>query len=168
MFDAHWQGATRAGIARAAYHFFYFCRPAVEQARWFIENVPRRSYRTSLPHVLDLEWNAFSPTCQLRPDGAIVRREADIFLDLLERYYGRRPIIYTTIDFYRETGIGQLTDTEFWLRSVAGHPGDVYPPGAQWTFWQYTGTGQVPGVRGNVGLNAYRGTPEAWRLWTRG
>jgi lysozyme len=163
-FKDNWRGARRAGVPRSAYHFFYFCRPAEEQARWFIQNVPRD--RTALPHVLDLEWNPFSPSCTHRPPGHEVRAEADTFLDMLERYYGRRPIVYTTPDFYRHTGIGQLRDTEFWLRAVADHPRIVYP-GADWTFWQYTGTGVVPGVDGPVDINVFEGSPAVWQAWAQ-
>ena len=158
------QGARRAGMRWGAYHYFYFCRPAEDQARWFIRNVPRDA--RALPHVLDLEWNHRSPTCRLRPPGATVRAEARRFLAILERHYGRRPIIYTTPDFYRDTGIGDLGGTEFWLRSVAGHPGEIYP-GKRWTFWQYTGTGVVPGVEGPVDINAFAGTPESWMAWAQ-
>lgn len=163
-FDDHWRAARRAGLPRGAYHYFYFCRPAAEQAQWFIQHVPRDG--RSLPHVLDMEWNPFSPTCRLRPDGAKVRAEARIFLDRLEAHYGRRPVIYTTVDFFRDTDIGRLRGTEFWLRSVAGHPRETYP-GARWTFWQYTGTGVVPGIEGPVDLNVFRGSPEAWRAYAR-
>ena len=162
MFAEHWKGARQAGMRRGAYHYFYFCRPAREQARWFIDNVPREA--SGLPHVLDMEWNPFSPTCTLRPDGATVRREAKIFLDMLERHYGRRPIIYTTIDFFRDTGIGQLGGTDFWLRSVAGHPSEKYG-NARWTFWQYTGTGVVPGVNGPVDINVFAGNADTWQRW---
>ena len=161
-FDSYWRGAQAAGMRRGAYHYFYFCRPAAEQARWFIKHVPRDA--TALPHVLDMEWNPRSPTCKLRPDGAKVRAEAKRFVDILEAHYGRRPVIYTTVDFYRETGIGKLRQTEFWLRSVAGHPRQVYP-GAYWTFWQYTGTGIVPGIEGEVDLNVFRASPEIWLRW---
>lgn len=163
MFTTHWQAARRANVPRSAYHYYYFCRPAAEQARWFIRHVPRDP--TALPHVLDMEWNPRSRTCTLRPDGTTVRAEARIFLDMLEAHYGRRPILYTTIDFFRETGIDRLPGTEFWLRSVAGHPKTVYP-GARWTFWQYTGTGLVPGIRGNVDLNLFRTSPGDWRRWS--
>ncbi len=162
MFKSHWRGAKRAGVRRGAYHYYYFCRPADEQARWFIRNVPRVA--DALPHVLDMEWNPRSPTCRLRPDGAKVRAEAQRFLDILEAHYGRRPLVYTTVDFFRDTGIGRLKGTEFWLRSVAGHPRQVYP-GAFWTFWQYTGTGIVPGVNGPVDLNVFRASPEIWLRW---
>lgn len=162
MFIKNWIASARAGVARGAYHYYYFCRSAEEQARWFIANVPRDP--NALPPVLDLEWTHKSTTCPWRPDGTHVRLEADKFLDILERHYGQRPVVYTTVDFYRETGIGSLNDTEFWLRSVAGHPVDVYS-GADWTFWQYTGTGQVPGIDGPVDLNVYNGSTSSWKRW---
>lgn len=161
-FRDHWAGAGRGGVRRGAYHYFYFCRPAAEQARWFIRNVPKDP--NALPHVLDMEWNPYSPTCTLRPDGAKVRSEARIFLDILERHYGKRPILYTTVDFYRDTDIGRLKGTQFWLRSVADHPHRVYG-GEKWTFWQYTGTGVVPGVPGPVDINVFAGSPETWLRW---
>ena len=162
MFRAHWDGAGRAGVRRGAYHYFYFCRPAAEQARWFIRHVPRDS--GALPHVLDMEWTPHSRTCTIRPDGARVRAEARVFLDMLEVHYGRRPLIYTTVDFFADTRIDRLGGTEFWLRSVAGHPRLKYP-GAFWRIWQYTGTGIVPGVRGNVDINVFHDGPEAWARW---
>ena len=164
MFPANWQAAARAGVPRGAYHFYYFCRPAHEQAAWFIRHVPRDP--AALPHVLDLEWNHRSRTCPYRPDPATVRAEATRFLDILTAHYGQRPVIYTTVDFYRETGIGTLPNTEFWLRSVAGHPSTVYP-GQRWTFWQYTGTGIVPGVAGPVDINVFAGSLADWSRWRR-
>jgi len=162
MFLAHWNGAQKAGVRQGAYHYFYFCRPAIEQARWFISHVPREA--KALPHVLDMEWNHLSRTCPLRPTGAKVREEAKRFLDILEKHYGQRPIIYTTVDFYRDTNIEQLKNTQFWLRSVAAHPRKTYP-GQKWTFWQYTGTGIVPGVPTPVDINVFAGTLKEWRNW---
>ncbi|APG45955.1 GH25 family lysozyme [Phaeobacter porticola] len=162
-FRDHWTGARQAGVKRGAYHYFYFCRPAAEQARWFIRHVPRDS--KALPHVLDMEWTPQSRTCTKRPSGSKIRAEADRFLDILEAHYGRRPVLYTTVDFYRDTGIGRLPGTEFWLRSVADHPHVTYS-GALWRFWQYTGTGRVPGINGNVDLNVFGGGPERWLRWS--
>jgi lysozyme len=161
-FDTYWEGAGRAGVPRAAYHFFYFCRPATEQARWFIKNVPRT--KGALPPILDMEWNAHSPTCTRRPTAAHVRAEAGIFMATLERHYGQRPVIYTTVDFFADNQMGRMGRTDFWLRSVAGHPSTVYP-GQNWTFWQYSGTGLVPGITGKVDLNVFAGSRAAWTDW---
>ncbi len=59
MFKDHWRNADAAGVKRGAYHFFYHCRPADEQARWFIKHVPRTP--GALPPVLDMEWTPTSP-----------------------------------------------------------------------------------------------------------
>lgn len=161
-FARNWRAAKAAGIARGAYHFYYFCRPAIEQARWFIRNVPRDP--AALPPVLDMEWNPFSPTCTLRPDPEIVRAEMRVFLTALERHYGKRPIIYTSIDFFDDNGLWRFKGYPFWLRSVAGHPDDKYAR-HPWVFWQYTGTGVVPGIEGNADINVFNGNARAWRQW---
>lgn len=160
-FNENWRGAGQAGIARGAYHFYYFCTDARTQARWFIKNVPRSS--GALPPVLDVEWNPFSPTCTTRPPPATVRKEMKRFLRIVEKRYGQRPIIYTTPDFYERNKLGQMKE-EFWLRAVAKVPERVYP-GQAWRFWQYSGTGRLPGVAGEIDLNAFGGSEADWAAW---
>jgi lysozyme len=162
MFGTHWAAAGRAGVHRGAYHFFYHCRPAIEQARWFINHVPRVS--GALPPVLDMEWTPTSPTCTIRRDGATIRDEARVFLDALQAHYGQRPIVYTSVDFYRDNDLGKLRGTEFWLRSVAAHPAEIYA-GQPWVFWQYSSTGIVPGVAGRADINAFAGSAASWQDW---
>ncbi|MDP3262594.1 MAG: GH25 family lysozyme [Tabrizicola sp.] len=162
MFDSHWRGAGVAGVKRGAYHFFYHCRPAAEQARWYIRHVPRTP--GALPPVLDMEWTPTSPTCTIRRDGATIREEARIFIDIVARHYGQRPLIYTTVDFYEDTELWRLSGVEFWLRSVAAHPNDRYD-GQSWSFWQYTSTGLVPGIAGRVDVNVFAGSKAAWAEW---
>lgn len=163
-FEEYWRGARAAGIAHAPYHFYYFCRPAREQAAWFIANVPRASVQ--MPPVLDVEWNHASKTCTTRPDPATVRAEMKIWLDMVGRHFGKRPIIYTPVDFHRENLDGHFKNYQFWLRSVAAHPQDIYPD-HPWTFWQYTGTGIMPGIKGDTDINAFAGSKQQWREWLK-
>jgi lysozyme len=162
-FADNWAAARAAGMPRGAYHYYYFCRPALEQAAWFIDHVPRDA--SALPPVLDLEWTPKSRTCRLRPDPATVREEARVFLSALTAYYGKRPVIYTTVDFYRDNELARLDAYPFWLRSVAGHPSDTYPD-QRWHFWQYTGTGVVAGIAGPTDLNVFAGSQAQWMAWT--
>lgn len=161
-FDANWRGAAAAGIPRGAYHFYYWCRPAIEQARWFIRNVPKS--RGALPPVLDMEWTPFSPTCTIRPPAQQVRSEALVFLRALEAHYGTKPVIYSTPEFFRRNDMERLSGYDFWLRSTAGHPSDTYP-GHRWHFWQYTGTGLAPGFFTDVDLNVFNGSEAQFRAW---
>ncbi len=161
MFASHWTGAAQAGLPRGAYHFYYFCRTGAEQAAWFIHNVPAQS--GALPPVLDIEWTR-SRNCPQRPGPEEVRTEAANFLAILTQYYGQRPLIYTTVDFWQDNEMWRLKGYEFWLRSVAGHPGYTYD-GHRWTLWQYSGTGLVSGISGEVDLNAFEGGPAEWNRW---
>ena len=161
-FAQHWEGAKAAGMPRGAYHFYYFCRPASEQAEWFIRNVPRD--RTAMPPVLDMEWNAHSPTCKLRPDAATVRSEMRVFLQAVERHYGKKPIIYTSFDFFDDNQLATFKGYPYWLRSTAGHPTERYGP-HPFTFWQYTGTGIVPGIAGQADINVFNGNAATWKKW---
>ncbi len=161
MFSQNWRGAGQAGIMRGAYHFIYWCRPAEEQANWFIRNVPREA--DALPPVIDVEWNQKS-RCSQRLTPQQIRAKMQIFMDALERHYGQRPIIYATPDFYEDNLKGQFQDYPFWLRSVAAHPSKRYP-NREWVFWQYSGTGLSRGVRGEIDLNVFRGDEAAWHRW---
>jgi lysozyme len=161
-FAENWAAARSAGVPRGAYHFYYFCRPAHEQARWFIDNVPRE--RGAMPPVLDVEWVPTSRTCRLRPPPETVRAEMAIFLSEVGRHYGRRPVIYTSVDFYHDNELWRVPGHHFWLRSVAGHPSVVYP-GQDWAFWQYTGTGMIPGIGGRTDINAFAGSRAQWQRW---
>ena len=162
-FDDHWRGAGQAAVARGAYHFYYFCTSPEDQARWFIRNVPRTP--GMLPPVLDMEWNPFSPTCaHIRPPGSDVRDQMRRWLAVVERHYGQRPIIYTTPKFYRENDLGNFRGYDFWLRTTAKTPSEAYP-GQPWRFWQYSATGTVPGISGDVDINAFSGSRADWQNW---
>jgi lysozyme len=164
MFRKNWRAAGEAGLRRGAYHFFYWCRTAGEQADWFIRNVPRVA--GALPPVIDVEWNGES-SCKRRPSRAKVLEKMQVFMDKLEAHYGQRPIIYTAPDFYRDNLRGAFPNHPFWLRSVARHPSKTYP-GRKWVFWQYSGSGLSHGVRGRIDLNVFNGSEADWHQWVSG
>jgi lysozyme len=159
-FRRNWREAKRAGIARGAYHFMYWCRSAKEQAAWFISHVPRDA--SALPPVLDVEWNSQSKTCPQRIPRALAIAKIKIMLEAMEAHAGKRPIIYTEPKFHREVLEGAFADHEFWLRSVAAAPDDAYQARG-WAFWQFTTTGRVPGILGPVDRNSFNGTRAGWK-----
>jgi len=162
-FRKHWAGAARAGMARGAYHFYYFCASPEAQARNYMRVVPKSE--RSLPPVLDVEWNPKSPTCRKRPSPAKVRNVMKRWLRIVERHYGQKPIIYVPVDFYEDNlAGGHLPGYQYWLRSVRTEP--KYKFGNRpWRFWQYTGTGRVPGIVGDVDINAFNGSASDWKKW---
>jgi lysozyme len=163
-FNQNWQGARAARIPYAPYHFYYFCSTADEQADWFIQNVPKSA--TYLPPVLDVEWNGASKTCKYRPSKVTAVYELKKFMDRLEKHYGKRPIIYTAVDFHRDILVGEFDNYHYWLRAVAQHPSKVYDRD-RWAFWQYTSTGQIPGIKGDTDINVFAGTRKNWQKWVK-
>lgn len=164
MFRQNWREADKAGLKRGAYHFFYWCRVASEQADWFIRNVPR--VEGALPPVIDVEYNGQS-SCKRRLSRARTLEKMQVFMDRLEAHYGQRPIIYTSPDFYEDNLKGQFKNYPFWLRSVAAHPTKRYP-GREFLFWQYSGSGLSHGVSGKIDLNVFNGSERQWWQWVTG
>ncbi len=154
-FHENWAEARHAGVHRGAYHFWYHCRPGREQAAWFIANVPKE--RDALPPVLDMEWTPFSPTCRARPEARTLHREMKDFLEAVEDHYGKRPVIYTSVDFYEDRLEDAFHDHPLWVRSVAAHPSERYGS-RPWRIWQYTAKGSADGIDGEVDMNLFRGS----------
>ena len=163
-FYDYWEGAAAAGLPRGAYHFMYWCRTASEQAVWFTQAVPLD--RSQLPPVLDLEWNNDSVTCPTRIPRAEALAKIRKMLEIMELHTGKKPLIYTDINFHRDVLDGELSNYAFWLRSVAAEPQERFR-NRPWLFWQYTATGRVPGIDGDVDRNAFRGSEREWKLWLR-
>ncbi len=164
-FAQNWAAAKAAGVPRGAYHFAYWCRPAEEQASWFTANVPADPQ--ALPPVLDVEWNGHSKTCPRKVPREVAIAEMKTILAAMERAYGKRPVIYTSIDFHRDVMQGEFTDYPIWVRSVKCNPALRY--GARkWRFWQHTAEGRIAGIRGFVDRNAFNGTAKEWQVWLSG
>jgi lysozyme len=161
-FLQNWEQAKQAGIPRGAYHFAYWCRSGEEQAAWFIAHVPKDP--DALPPVLDLEWNNQSKTCPKHPSREEALRTVHVILDAMEQAYGKRPVIYTAVDFHRDVLAGEFADYPMWVRSVKDYPSVKYG-NRVWHFWQHTAQGHVPGINGYVDRNAFHGTVKDWQVW---
>jgi lysozyme len=160
-FQANWAGAKAAGVARGAYHFSYWCTPMAAQFENFRRIVPVEP--DSMPPVLDLEWNHQSPTCPKKVPKEQALAEIRTWVQLAERHYGKKPILYVEIPFYRDVlSGGEFSDYPLWLRSVAAPP-QVRYPGRRWAFWQYTDKGRVAGIGPRVDKNVFAGTRAEWQ-----
>lgn len=148
-FDANWDGAAAAGIARGAYHFFTFCTPGDLQAGHF-HNVAGDG-DGELPHAVDVE---FSGNCKNWTSIDSIRAELRIFLERTELNDGRRPILYAPRDAYAQILAGHFDEYPLWLRDLLAEPGH-----GSWQFWQYADNGRVAGFATLVDLNVFRGTP---------
>jgi lysozyme len=162
-FQANWSGAKAAGIAHGAYHFVYWCRPPLEEIRWFEQNAPAED--DALPPVLDVEATPTSKTCHRHLTEAGAVADMKVMLEEMERHYGKRPIIYTTVDFYQAIlSDGAFMDYSIWVRSTKYHPAVKYGL-RPWRFWQYQSDGSVAGIASHVDRDAFFGTQKQWEAF---
>jgi len=164
-FQANWTGAKAAGVPHGAYHFVYWCRPPMEEMANFEQNAPVEG--DALPPVLDVEATPTSKTCHrhLTQEDAIA--EMKVMLDEMERHYGKRPIIYTTVDFYQAIlSDGAFMDYPIWVRSTKYQPSVKYGP-RPWHFWQYQSDGSIAGIQAHVDRDAFFGTQKQWEAFLR-
>lgn len=150
-FRRNWTLAAAAGVKRGAYHFVYWCRPAADQARWFVANVPDDP--DALPPVLDVEWNPASRSCPDTVPRAKALADMKTILAAMERATGRRPIIYAPRDFFSQVmEEGALSDYPLWIRGLGPRVPMEYGD-RHWAVWQHSETGTVAGIEGAVDLD---------------
>ena len=165
-FQANWQGAKLAGVPHGAYHFMYWCRPPIEEATWFEQNVPVEA--DALPPVLDVEPTPDSRTCRRHLERDQTIADMKVVLDEMERHFGKRPVIYTNIEFYNAIlAGGAFADYPIWVRSTKHNPAMRYSD-RDWQFWQYQANGIVPGIDGEVDRNVFYGDREQWQAFLDG
>jgi len=164
-FLRNWEGAKAAGIPRGAYHFVYWCRQPHEEIGNFESVVPAE--RDALPPVLDVEATPTSRTCKRTLYRDEVLADMRKMLEEMERHYGKKPIIYSSVDFYQSIlHSDALSEYPIWVRSTKYHPTVRYGS-RKWTFWQYRSDGSVPGIPGSVDQNTFHGTHEQWEAWLK-
>lgn len=165
-FIENWQNSKAAGVKRGPYHFVYWCRPWQEEIAFFERVAPVES--DALPPVLDVEATPTSKTCKRTLYRDEVVSEMRQMLAEMERHFGKKPVIYTTVDFY--AGILQghaLEDYPIWVRSTKYFPSVKYGD-RRWHFWQYQSDGHIDGINGKVDRNAFFGTSEQWQDFSAG
>jgi lysozyme len=152
FFKRNWKKTKHAAIIRGAYHFFIASKDGKIQAQNFIKSVNLES--GDLPPVLDVEQTFGVNAIQLR-------KEIKVWLDVVENYYGVKPVIYTYVDFYQKYLLGYFDDYPLW----AAHYLQPNEPriSRQWTFWQHSESGRVNGILSNVDFNVFNGDSIAFR-----
>jgi lysozyme len=147
-FARNWAGAGEAGVRRGAYHYFRPSVDAAQQAQNFLRTVPLGP--NDLPAVLDVEVSEGVA-------GDALLRAVRTWLETVERATGKRPIVYTYPDFWNRYAAGSPGPYPLWIATY-GRDAPLVPIGwTDWTFWQHSATGRVPGIGGDVDLNRFAG-----------
>jgi lysozyme len=149
---ANWNGIKAAGMIRGAYQFFRPGSDPIVQANKVIAAVGVLG-PGDLPVMLDIEANDGQPA-------SVVVARAHQWVDAVRAGTGRDPVVYTYKSFW-DVQCGGVSDFNTLPFAIAAY-GPVCPnipaPWDHWTFFQYSSTGSVPGIGGNVDLDKFNGT----------
>ncbi len=146
MFVAHSDGARAAGIAVGFYHY---ARPEnnspEDEAANFYRATLGQAYQ--LPLVLDVEGDAS------KLGRAKLTAWCKTFCEQVEKLSGHDVMIYTGGSFAKTYLGSELNKYPLWI----AHYGVITPMAnttwSDWSAFQYSSSGKVPGISGNVDMN---------------
>jgi len=154
-FQYNFSEANKTNLAVGAYHFLSFESGGDTQAQNFINTVPINE--NSLPPVIDIEFYGKYNLDPMQKEK--VKPILDELIDRLEKYYGKKPIIYAsykTYDLYIKNG---YDEKPIWIRDTIKRP--VLSDGRKWTFWQYGDRHVMKGYSGKerfIDVNVFNGS----------
>lgn len=134
MYQTNIKGAKKAGLLVGSYHLYSSKTTAYQQMANF-RKVVKKSDQDLAP-VLDIEGHH---------TGRLYMERVDKLLELMEKEYGVRPVIYTSEHLYKTHFAGKkYAKYHIFIANYRGYPT------TRFTLWQYTETGHVSGIRGYV------------------
>lgn len=146
-FAYNWKEIRANKFIRGAYHYYRPDEDPVLQAQNFIDNVTLKS--GDLPPILDIE---VEPKVISKDE---LLTNLKIWLDMIEKHYKIKPIVYSGQKYYEKNLIHNFSDYLVW---VANYNFFVEKMNPNWMMWQFTEKGYVNGIKGHVDLNIYNGT----------
>lgn len=147
LFTRNFDAAGAAGMRTGAYHYFRFDCDGMRQAMNLVQSLEGRIPDLGVAIDIEDEGNV----------SGIPARSISARLSAMLDYLNLRgyPItLYSNKDGYYSYLQEEFSDYPLWICSFTdGSPIDDAP---QWTFWQYSHRGTVPGIRGRVDENVMR------------
>jgi lysozyme len=127
--------------AFGVYHFFRPKLDAESQAKHFLSNYTPRG--NELSPVLDVETESVS-------DKKLISG-MKVWLELVEKKTGKRPVIYTSYHFYNTKFKNHFKNYQFWIANYSRRSERMTDD--RIIHWQYSDRGGIPGIKGPVDLN---------------
>ena len=158
-FDKNYEKLKNMDMLLGLYHFFSFESSGEEQADNYIKVVGNiKNDESLILPIIDIEYYSYYK--KAKPDKEWVTKELQKMLEKLEKTYRVKPIIYTTMEFYKEYIESEFLEYDIWIRNILTKP---KLENRDWKFWQYTGRGRLEGYNGEekfIDLNVFNGSKE--------
>lgn len=143
--------AKENNIKTGSYHFYNFGISGREQAKHFIRIAKCQS--GDLIPAIDVEHSPANPYSKDPVFIKSVIKELKVMENELYEYYGVHPIIYTNTDCYKLYINNSFPNNPIWISSLNKEPNNEIK---NWIIWQFTHTGELDGIVGNLDLNYFR------------
>ncbi len=141
-FTANARGAVAQGFKLGAYHYFRMTSSAHDQFRNFKKQLDR--VHMDLIPMVDVETDDKRPRKE-------VQDSLRVFLNLLEKEYGKKPMIYGTTRSYNLYCAPQFNNYPLYI----GRYGIIKPiiiGSSHYVIWQYSESGHIEGIPNAVDL----------------
>ena len=150
-FEKNIAGATAAGLKVGVYFYSQAinAEEAAEEAAFVLNAI--RPYKVTFPVVFDWEIVGGSDARTYTVSRAVLCESAKTFCSAVEDAGYDAMIYFTQYLGYRKYILRQLSDYEFWYAEYEAKPRIVF----NFDMWQYSSTGSVNGIDGDVDLNIY-------------
>ena len=150
-FQENWRGARQAGVKRGAYQFFRSNKDPIVQANLLLDTMgPLQD--GDLPPVIDVESTDGQPR-------ATIVAKVQRWVDRVEAVLGVKPIIYTGPYFWQDqVGSSAFGGHPLWIAHYGTDCPLIPAPWSRYTFHQFTDSGRINGISGNVDTNTFAGT----------
>lgn len=139
--------ARKYGLKVGSYHFY---RPITPQKKQ-LENFTTQC----LPHEQDLIPMIDVETKNGLADSAFCDSLFK-FLDLVEKHYKQKPLIYTGANFYDKYLLGKIDEYKVMIAQYTEFEPRLKDE-RDITMWQYTGKGSIRGINGHVDKSRFMG-----------
>ena len=143
----NWPAAHAAGLPCGPYHPPHGGSSGRDQARIL------RDRCRDWEHGRDLR-----PAIDLEVKGTPVEVAEEMAEEILA-LFGVLPVVYTGKWFARAIGLGRssiLAQCPLWLAAYVSPPPALPDAWDDWTIWQFSGSGRLPGITTDVDLNVIR------------
>ncbi len=138
--------ARRYGLLVGSYHYLTSTSSIDDQFENF-SKYALKSVQDLIP-MLDVEVRGNWSRSQLIDS-------VDKFCELAERHYGVQPMIYSTMGFYNKNLTPHFNHHRLYIGRYSNSEPEINWEG-EYTIWQYTETGIIPGIDTYVDLCRYR------------
>lgn len=148
-FYQNMENADKAGIDMGVYFFSQAVteEEAIEEANFVLDAL--KGYEIQLPIVYDPEFVYEEDSRTKDLSGDQITKNTIAFCETIEKA-GYSSMIYSSMYWQAEIfDMGELKDYSFWYADYMETPQTPY----DFTYWQYSDTGSVDGIEGNVDLN---------------